>query len=105
MEILFPLVLAVVGSSGIASVVVAVLNHYWSSNSEQDKRLQAIIRAQRVLMVDRVQYLGKTYIRAGYIDIDDKNNLHQMYLAYKDLGGNGDLETIVAEVNRLPVRG
>ena len=52
-----------------------------------------------------MRYLGKCYIADGKIPLEDKENLQDMYRAYKDLGGNGHLETVMAEVNHLPITG
>ena len=54
-------------------------------------------------MIDRVRYLGSSYIHDGGIALEDKENLSEMYQAYKALGGNGHLSTVMAEVERLPV--
>jgi hypothetical protein len=56
------------------------------------------------MMIDRVRYLGRHYIEAGRIGLSDKENLTAMYNAYKALGGNGHLETVMNEVNRLEVK-
>ena len=61
------------------------------------------MEAQKVLMIDRVRYLGSSYIHDGGIALEDKENLSEMYQAYKALGGNGHLSTVMAEVERLPV--
>ena len=105
MEPIITIILAVVGSSGIASIVVAVLNHHWTKKAAGDKRIDALVEAQQVLMIDRVRYLGKCYIENGCIALADKENLNAMYNAYKALGGNGHLETVMGEVNRLEVKG
>lgn len=99
------LVLAVVGSSGVASIVVACLQRHWSKKDKTDTRIDALVEAQQVMMVDRVRYLGRCYIKDGFVSIQDKENLNSMYSAYKALGGNGHLETIMAEVDRLEVKG
>lgn len=97
--------LAVIGSSGIASIVVACLQRHWSKKDKGDARIDALVAAQQVLMIDRVRYLGRSYIEQGYIALQDKENLNGMYAAYKALGGNGHLETVMSEVNRLEVKG
>lgn len=102
---LLTLILAVVGSSGVASIVVACLQRHWSKKDKGDARIDALVEAQQVMMVDRVRYLGREYIKDGFITIQDKENLVSMYNAYKALGGNGHLETIMAEVDRLEVKG
>ena len=52
-----------------------------------------------------MRYLGRCYILDGKISLEDRENLEEMYTAYKSLGGNGHLETIMSEVRRLPVKG
>ena len=99
------IILAVVGSSGIASIVVACLQRHWSKKDKGDARIDALVEAQQVMMIDRVRYLGRCYIKDGFVAIADKENLNSMYAAYKALGGNGHLETIMSEVDRLEVRG
>lgn len=99
------IILAVIGSSGIASIVVACLQRHWSKKDKGDARIDALVEAQQVMMIDRVRYLGREYIKDGFVGIADKENLNNMYAAYKALGGNGHLETIMSEVDRLEVRG
>ena len=99
------ILLAVIGSSGIASIVVALLQRHWQKKDKGDARIDALVTAQQVLMVDRVRYLGRCYIRDGHISLEDKENVRGMYNAYKALGGNGNLETIMNEIDRLEVKG
>lgn len=103
MELVVTIFLAVLGSSGVASVVVAVLQHHWGKKERSDKRIDALVSAQQVLMIDRVRYLGKKYLDDGRICLDDKENIKAMYSAYKELGGNGHLETVMSEVEQLEV--
>ena len=50
-----------------------------------------------------VRSLGKKYIAEGEIHFEDKENLQEMYDAYKSLGGNGHLDMVMTEVNHLKV--
>lgn len=98
------LVLACVGSSGLASVIVAVLNRKWSKDDSDDERILALIDAQKVMITDRVRFLAKHYIAQGCIALEDKENLKEMYKAYKALGGDdGRLDTLMEEVEKLHV--
>lgn len=99
------LILAVVGSSGVASIVVACLQRHWSKKDREDGRLDALVTAQKVIMMDRVRWLGTKYIRDGAIPLEDKVTIHAMWDAYHALGGNGQLKTIMDEVDRLEVKG
>lgn len=105
MEPLITIILAVISSSGIASIVVALLNRHWSKKDREDSRIDALVSAQQVLLIDRIRYLGKSYIQAGEIALADKETLNEMYGAYKELGGNGHLNTIMTELDKLEVKG
>ena len=55
--------------------------------------------------VDRIQYLGQCYLADGEISFDDRRRLHRMHDAYHTgLNGNGDLDVIMAQVDRLPLK-
>lgn len=92
---------ACLGSSGLTAIVLAILQRRWSCQDKQD----ALVAGLKVLTVDRVRYLGRCYILDGKISLEDRENLEEMYTAYKSLGGNGHLETIMAEVRHLPIEG
>ena len=104
MEMLITLVSVALGSSGLSAIIVAILNHRWAVKRGTSTKLDALLEAQKVLMIDRVRYLGACYIIRGHITLDEKENLVEMYQAYKRLGGNGHLKTVMEEVHRLPVR-
>lgn len=100
------LIIALIGAltgSGVSSVVVVLLQRKWAKQDRHDERVDALVDANKVQMIDRVRWLGKKYIAEGEIHLEDKENLIEMYNAYKRLGGNGHLETIMAEVNHLKV--
>ena len=94
------IVVACLGASGLTAIVLALLQRKWACQDRQD----AIVAGLKVLTVDRVRYLGRSYINAHSISLEDKENLQDMYRAYKSLGGNGHLETVMAEIERLPVQ-
>lgn len=97
------ILIACIGSSGLASIIVALLNRHWAKKDKRDDKQDAIVTGLKVLTVDRVRYLGKGYISDHEISLEDKENLEEMYRAYKALGGNGHLKTVMDEVQRLPV--
>ena len=89
--------------AGIMAIVLAWFQRKWKKEDTEDSRIAAIVAAQKVLMDDRVHCLAKQYIEAGEITLEDKERLKEMYKTYKALGGNGHLETAVAEVDKLRV--
>ena len=84
MDPLYSFLLAIVSSSGVATIVVAVLNHRWERKRSSSQKLDAIMAAQRVIMVDRVHWLGSSYIKRGAITLEEKENL-----SFKKLEGQG----------------
>lgn len=73
------------------------------------KRLQddlASLRVgERVILHDRIKYLGRRFIRDGELDFDDRQDLIDMHGVYHNaLGGNGNLDKLMEEVMELPVK-
>lgn len=99
------ILIGVCGCTGIFNLATVILQHRWNKQEKKDSRLDAIVAALTVIMIDRVRFLGRSYIRDGSISLSDKENIRGMYKAYKALGGNGHLETVMDEVEDLEVRG
>ena len=104
-NLIVTIVVAVLGSTGLSTIIVACLNRRWAKKDREDSRIDALVDAQKVLMVDRVRWLGSKYIADKQISLEDKENLQAMYDSYKALGGNGHLTTVMHEIDRLPVTG
>ena len=100
-ELIGVVIAACMGSSGLTAIILAVLQRRWARDDKRD----AVVAGLKVLTVDRVRYLGRCYITDGKISLEDRENLEDMYRAYKSLGGNVHLETVMDEVRRLPVEG
>lgn len=91
--------------AGLMTIISAAMQRHWKKKDDKDGSIKALVNAQKVLMIDRVRYLGGKYIQDGRISLENKENLRDMYAAYKALGGNGHLETVMHEVDKLPVIG
>ena len=82
------------------------------ANRHTEERLKAIeaktdaqSEALKFILYDRIRYLGQAYIADGEIDFDDRRILNDMHRSYHSgLGGNGDLDVLMQEVNRLPLK-
>ena len=67
--------------------------------------INSLKAGMRVMMLDRIQFLCKRYIEQGFVDYDDRRRLHLMHESFhNDLGGNGDLDILMADVDRLPLK-
>lgn len=101
------LIIGILGAgigSGVMAIVLAALQRRWQKKDKSDDKMDAQTEALKVIMIDRVRYLGKTYIKQGYIGFEDKETLQEMYNAYKALGGNGHLQMVMSEVEKLEVK-
>ena len=103
MEIVVALLAACLGSSGITAIILALLQRKWAKEDKKDERVDALVAAQKVIMIDRVRFLSKAHIITGEISLEEKETIKEMFAAYKALGGNGHLNTIMAEIDKLKV--
>ena len=103
-ELLIGILGAGIGS-GVMGIILACLKRKWSKEDKHNEKFDAIINALKVLMIDRVRYLSKKYVEIGQISFADKENLEEMHNVYTALGGNGHLDTAMAEVGKLKVVG
>ncbi len=70
-----------------------------------EKKMDAQNEAMKYVLYDRIRYLGQAYIAEGEIDFDDRRILNNMHHSYHfGLCGNGDLDTLMNEVNHLPLK-
>lgn len=69
-----------------------------------EEQVAKLIQSQKYMLYDRIRYVGQSYIKDGEIDFDDRRILSEMHYVYHNiLGGNGDLDTLMKEVNSLPL--
>lgn len=61
--------------------------------------------ALKLIMLDRILWLGKGHIERGEISFDEKKILHEMHNSYHNgLGGNGDADWLMEEINELKIK-
>ena len=106
--------IAFIGGSGVSGIVTLILQRRWKKKDEGEKitperiseierKIDALVKCQKVMSIDRIRYLGLCYIGAKGITLEEKETLHEMHDAYEALGGNGHLDPIMKEVDRLQV--
>lgn len=72
---------------------------------ELQDSVRALMVADRTILYDRIKYLAKTYIKRGWISVEEYEDLKRMHEVYHDvLDGNGFLDSIMAEVDQLDKR-
>ena len=61
-------------------------------------------KALRYLMLYIIQERAKSHIKDGIISLEERRSLHHWHSLYHDgLGGNGDADALMAQVDKLPV--
>lgn len=109
------IIVAIIGGLLGGSAVAALINQIFETVRERRRRKEKledtesedirIIKAGlKSLMLDRIRYVGQQYIKIGAIDFDDRKILNDMHTSYHNLGGNGDLDLLMQEVNALPLK-
>lgn len=91
--------LAVIGSSAMASVISGIFGLIKDRKSKDDGLKAGV----RILLYDRIKHLCLKYCEAGHIssgDYEDLIEMHQVY--HNNLHGNGFLDSEMASVGKLP---
>ena len=72
---------------------------------DMQRQINATAEGVKLMLLDRILYLGQSYIKNGEISYDDRRRFHQMHDCYhKQLDGNGDADLIVEGVDELPLK-
>ena len=91
--------------SSLVQLIIWKLNRKAAKDDKACDGDKQIKNALRILMYDRIKYLGRCYIEKGFITADDLEDLVAMHKCYHDdLDGNGFLDTLMAQVKALPIR-
>lgn len=109
---MYEVILAVLGGSALAALIQQI-GETWRQRKRREaatedthsKDYNALRKALMYVILDRIRYLGQVYIKDHEVDFDDRRLLNEMHDVYhNELGGNGDLDTLMREVNGLPLK-
>ena len=81
-------------------------------NQQAEKRFKEMeqkdknqTEALKYVLLDRILYIGQSYIKHGEVTFDDRRRLREMHDCYhKGLGGNGDADDVMRDVGNLPLK-
>ena len=104
-------VLSILGGSAAGAVVTGLLSllQYWIKRRDQKKDKQADKddsnrKALRYLMLYIIQERAKDHIRDNKINLEDRRSLHHWHdLYHNGLGGNGDADALMSQIDNLPL--
>lgn len=101
-EITVTIIVAIIGSG----LFNKVLDYIIKKREKNDDKYEAVQKANRLIMKDRLRFLCMHYIDQGWIYEDELEDIIAMHECYHDdLKGNGFLDKQMASVKSLEVRG
>lgn len=101
------LILSIIGGScgaAIVSGVFALIQYRVARRDKLSEKADAQNKALRYLMLYIIQERAKQHIKDTRISLDDRRSLHHWHdLYHNGLGGNGDADALMAQVDKLPL--
>jgi hypothetical protein len=91
-------------TGGVAAGVFKIIDSLMQRKFNKCDKKDAVKEALKVILLDRILYLGRAYIRTCKVDADDRRRLIEMHRIYHNLGGNGDADLIMSEVKELQLK-
>lgn len=69
---------------------------------ELNRKIDVLFLADRTILYDRIKFLAKTFIKRGWVTVEELEDLNRMHSVYHDrdkLNGNGFLDELMKKVN------
>ena len=106
------IIIAVLGGSALSALITQVGNYISERRKRKDAvedrtedKDAALKQGIKLLLADKIQYLGLRYIEEGEVTFSNKKMLNEMHSVYHSgLGGNGDFDDLMEEFNELPIK-
>lgn len=92
-------IIAIIGSGALSAVISGLFQVLAKKNEKKSASGKALL----ALLWDSTDSLGQRYIEEGSITADELHRILTMFEAYKGLGGNGYMDTLIDNVKRLPI--
>lgn len=73
------------------------------ANKEQAERDKHQDEMFQMLIGGQVKQLCQYAIKEGEISLEDLEHIHSLYRAYKELKGNGFIDSLLKKINKLPI--
>lgn len=90
------IIIAVIGSGALSAIISGIFNRLDKQHEKDD--------AINLLLYHDIKTECKEYIAQKSIDSDGLEVLTKMHTTYHRRGGNGYLDKLMHEVNKLPIK-
>ena len=93
-------IVELLGGAAGAAIVAGIFSLMQNRKAKKDAHGKAL----RYLMLYIIQERAKTHIKEGCISLEERRSLHHWHdLYHNGLGGNGDADALMAQVDKLPL--
>ena len=100
-------IVSIIGGSCGAAVVtgaVALIQFFTNRRDKRSGKADLQSKALRYIMLYIIQERAKQHIKERCISLDDRRSLHHWHdLYHNGLGGNGDADALMEQVDHLPL--
>lgn len=98
-EIILKIILTIIGcaTTGFIGYLSGKVKSYKEKDLRQEEALKCLLRSN----ITSKYYV---YSEMGCIPYYEKENIDKMFEQYQKMGGNSYVETIVTEINSLPIK-
>ena len=90
------IIITILGSGGFAALISGIISVF-----ENRRKTRDCIRAS---LYFQIRQTGLDCIREGSIDAPTLEAICKAHDTYESLGGNGYIDSIMARVNKLPIK-
>lgn len=98
MSIEVTIICAIIGSNALTAVIGYFLNRQQKKHDKESGTEAGV----RILLYDKIKYLGNKYINRGSMTADEYEDLKVMHEVYHNqLNGNGYLDDVMGKVREL----
>lgn len=94
------IIIAILSSSAIATIVVKVIDIF----NEKKKGNSLIEKAVMSLLGMEIRKQCEWCIRQNKISLEHLEQVNEMNILYKQMGGNGYVKALLEKVGRLPIK-
>ena len=99
-DVVIVAIIASATSAGIMGLIQFLINRHDKKKAEASAETKAL----RYIMLYIIQERGKEHLMAGSITLEDKRAIHKwLELYHQGLGGNGDADLLMKQVDALPL--
>lgn len=93
------IIVAIISSGALSTLINGIFAIVKSRKEKQD----GITAGVRMLLYDRIKFLGKKYLEKSQVTSEELEDLVEMHRIYHNMGGNGFLDSIMDSVKHLNI--